>query len=172
MKPSVNSSAEPEQNALPRLPLKLHHRAKQIAGGHHPDPRDNRVKYIKVRAIAERYQTRLMQDVPGPRGYNLAGVERYTVAGKDKVSPGRHVITLDFDYDGGGVGKGGTAMLTVDGKKVASEHLPQTIAYRMSLDETLDIGEDTGTPVGEDYKVPFKFTGDLEKSPSTSPRRS
>ena len=95
--------------------------------------------------------------------YNLAGVERYTVAGKDKVPPGRHVITLDFNYDGDGVGKGGQATLTVDGEKVASEHLPQTIAYRMSLDETLDIGEDTGTPVSEDYKVPFKFTGELEK---------
>jgi arylsulfatase len=33
----------------------------------------------------------------------------------------------------------------------------------MSLDETLDIGEDTGTPVSEDYKVPFRFTGELEK---------
>jgi arylsulfatase len=95
--------------------------------------------------------------------YNLAGVERYTVAGKDKVPPGRHVITLDFNYDGDGVGKGGQATLTVDGEKVASEHLPQTIPYRMSLDETLDIGEDTGTPVSEDYKVPFKFTGKLGK---------
>jgi len=95
--------------------------------------------------------------------YNLVGVERYTVAGKDKLKPGRHVITLDFNYDGGGVGKGGQATLTVDGKKVASKKLPQTIAYRMSLDETLDIGEDTGTPVSEDYKVPFKFTGTLHK---------
>ncbi|MGD0420437.1 MAG: hypothetical protein ABSA68_12820 [Xanthobacteraceae bacterium] len=33
----------------------------------------------------------------------------------------------------------------------------------MSLDETLDIGEDTGTPVSEDYRVPFKFTGKLNK---------
>ena len=95
--------------------------------------------------------------------YNLAGVERYTVAGKDKLTPGRHVITLDFNYDGGGVGKGGQATLTVEGKVVASQRLPQTIAYRMSLDETLDIGEDTGTPVSEDYKVPFKFTGTLHK---------
>ena len=44
-------------------------------------------------------------------------------------------------------GKGGQATLTVDSEKVASEHLPQTIAYRMSLNETLDIGEDTGTPI-------------------------
>ncbi len=95
--------------------------------------------------------------------YNLAGVERYTVAGEEKVPPGRHVITVDFNYDGGGVGKGGEATLTVDGEKVASGRLDQTIAYRMSLDETLDVGEDTGTPVSEDYEVPFKFTGDIEK---------
>jgi len=95
--------------------------------------------------------------------YNLAGVKRYNVAGEDKLTPGRHVVTVDFNYDGGGVGKGGEATLTVDGKKVASEHLPQTIPFRMSLDETLDIGEDTGTPISEDYKVPFKFTGKLEK---------
>jgi arylsulfatase A-like enzyme len=95
--------------------------------------------------------------------YNLAGVERYTVAGSDKLEPGRHVVTLDFVYDGGGVGKGGKATLTVDGKKVASEKLPKSIAFRMSLDETLDIGEDTGTPVSEDYHVPFNFTGKLEK---------
>jgi hypothetical protein len=94
--------------------------------------------------------------------YNLCGVERYEVAGKEALGPGRHVITLDFNYDGG-VGAGGQATLTVDGKKVASKKLPRTIAYRMSLDETLDIGEDTGTPISEDYKVPFKFTGKLEK---------
>ena len=95
--------------------------------------------------------------------YNLCGVERYSVAGDEKLSPGRHVVTLDFIYDGGGVGKGGQATLTVDGEKVASARLLQTIPFRMSLDETLDIGEDTGTPVSEDYQVPFKFTGNLEK---------
>lgn len=30
----------------------------------------------------------------------------------------------------GGVGNGGQATLAVDGEKVVSEHLPQTIAYR------------------------------------------
>jgi len=95
--------------------------------------------------------------------YNLAGVERYTVAGKEPLLPGRHVVTLDFNYDGGGVGKGGQANLSVDGETVDSQRLPKTIAFRMSLDETLDIGEDTGTPVSEDYTVPFKFTGKLEK---------
>ena len=95
--------------------------------------------------------------------YNLAGVERYTVSGENELTPGRHVITLDFNYDGGEVGSGGEATLSVDAEVVASERIPRTIAFRMSLDETLDIGEDTGTPVSEDYHVPFEFTGELEK---------
>lgn len=93
--------------------------------------------------------------------YNLVGVERHTVTGK-ALKPGKHVVTVDFKYDGG-VGGSGTATLSVDGKVVSSKKIPRTIAYRVSLDETLDIGEDTGTPVSEDYKVPFKFTGELHK---------
>ncbi|WP_425397535.1 sulfatase-like hydrolase/transferase [Aeoliella sp.] len=95
--------------------------------------------------------------------YNLCDVERYRVEGKEPLKPGKHAIALDFKYDGGGLAKGGTATLSVDGEVVATTEFPQTIGYRMSLDETLDIGEDTGTPVSEDYKVPFKFTGEIEK---------
>jgi arylsulfatase len=49
----------------------------------------------------------------------------------------------------------------VDDKPVAQGHLERTIPLRVSLNETLDIGEDTGTPVSEDYRVPFTFTGTL-----------
>jgi len=94
--------------------------------------------------------------------YNLCGVERYRVEGKEAIPAGRHVVTLDFNYDGGGLGKGGKANLSVDGKTVATATIPRTIPFRMSLDETLDIGMDTGTPVSEDYEVPFDFTGGLE----------
>ena len=38
------------------------------------------------------------------------------------------------------------------------------LAFRLSLDEGLDCGEDTGTPITEDYQVPFKFTGELKKA--------
>ena len=95
--------------------------------------------------------------------YNLADVKRYRVEGKDPLQPGKHVLTFDFNYKGGGLGKGGTATLSVDGNKVDSTEFPRTIAFRMSLDETLDIGEDTGTPVSEDYEVPFEFSGEIEK---------
>jgi len=33
---------------------------------------------------------------------------------------------------------------------------------RFSIDETFDVGEDTGTPVNLNYDVPFKFTGQIE----------
>jgi arylsulfatase A-like enzyme len=95
--------------------------------------------------------------------YNTVGVFRYTVAAPDQLSPGHHTIVLDFTYDGGGLGKPGTAKLLVDGKQVAEARIERTIPFRISADETLDIGEDTGTPVSEDYHVPFRFTGDLKK---------
>ena len=70
---------------------------------------------------------------------------------------------VDFKYDGGGIGKGGTVTINVDDKAIAQGCVDRTIPFRMSLDETLDIGEDTGTPVSEDHHVPFKFTGTLNR---------
>lgn len=95
--------------------------------------------------------------------YNLVGVERYNIAGKDKLTPGKHTLVYQFKFDGGGLGSSGTATLAVDGKTVGTTKYQRTIGYRVSLDETLDIGEDTGTPVSEDYKVPSKFTGAIGK---------
>lgn len=67
--------------------------------------------------------------------------------------------------DGGGPGKGALGTLLVDGKQVGQGRIDHTIAARYSLDETFDVGEDTGTAVVDDYsaKLPFKFTGTLEK---------
>jgi hypothetical protein len=44
---------------------------------------------------------------------------------------------------------------------------------KFSLDESFDVGEDTGTPVIDDYdaKMPFKFTGKLEKVENSSDKR-
>jgi hypothetical protein len=55
---------------------------------------------------------------------------------------------------------------------VAEGRIERTIPFRISADETLDIGEDTGTPVSEDYHVPFRFTGDLKKLAIRRTRRS
>ncbi len=95
--------------------------------------------------------------------YNLANIAHSDIVAKDAVAPGKHAILFDLKYDGGGIGKGGTGTISVDGKQVAQGRIGATMPVRFSFDETFDIGEDTGTPVSEDYEVPFKFTGQIEK---------
>jgi arylsulfatase A-like enzyme len=96
--------------------------------------------------------------------YNLLDLARFRLAGKDPLSPGTHTIVFDFVYDGPGVAKGGTGTLKVDGKEVSTLKIPKTIPFLMTIDETFDVGIDLRTGVNdEDYKVPFKFTGKVNK---------
>ena len=95
--------------------------------------------------------------------YNFVDVVHTEFAGADALSPGKHTLVMDFVYNGGGIGKGGTVALKVDGKTVNSGKLEKTIPIRITLDESLDVGEDTGTPVNRSYDVPNKFTGEIEK---------
>ena len=90
---------------------------------------------------------------------------KFRVASSVPLTPGKHNIRFDFGYDGGGIGKGGTGTMFVDNVKVAEGRIPQTVRARFSLDETFDVGEDTGTPVIEDYadRMPFRFSGKLVK---------
>jgi hypothetical protein len=52
--------------------------------------------------------------------YNLFGVQRFTVEGNRPVPDGTHQVRVEFAYDGGGLGKGGTATLFVDGERVGT----------------------------------------------------
>ena len=90
---------------------------------------------------------------------------KFRIASKTALAPGKHVVRFDLQYDGGGRGKGALGVLTVDGAKVAEGRIATTIANRYSLDETFDVGQDTGTAVVDDYtvKMPFLFSGTLEK---------
>ena len=90
---------------------------------------------------------------------------KFRITSDQSLTAGNHVIRLSFKYSGGGIGKPATGVLFVDGKQVADGPIPRTIPIRFSLDETFDVGEDTGTPVVEDYvaKMPFAFTGTLKK---------
>ena len=94
--------------------------------------------------------------------YNVANLERYVIEG-DVLSPGKHEIRYEFQYDGGGPGMGGNGKLFVDDVLVGEGRIERTMGFRISLDETFDIGSDAGEPVSEDYHVPFDFPGTLEK---------
>jgi arylsulfatase A-like enzyme len=80
------------------------------------------------------------------------------------LAPGKHTIVFDFKYDGPGVAKGGTGVLTADGREVATLKVPKTVPFLLPADETFDIGVDTRTGVNElDYQVPFRFNGKIDK---------
>lgn len=97
--------------------------------------------------------------------YNFIGMERYTVASTEKLTPGKHTIKFDFAYDGEGIGKGGLATMYIDDKKVGEGRIERTQSGIFSADETADVGIDLATPVvetiGSEHKS--KFTGRIPK---------
>jgi len=95
--------------------------------------------------------------------YNLLGVARYTVTSSTPIAPGRHVLGVDFKYDGGGFGKGAVATLLIDGASASVGRVERTAPFVIEYGEGVDVGRDTGTPVSEDYQVPFDFAGQLDK---------
>jgi len=95
--------------------------------------------------------------------YNWLGLHRYTLAAKQALPAGKAIIHYEFAYDGGGVGKGGTGTLYVNGQNVATGRIDRTQCCAFSADEGADVGADEGTPVTDAYKVPFKFTGKIAK---------
>ena len=94
--------------------------------------------------------------------YNFYGVERYYIEGQKEIPPGQHQVRMEFDYDGGGLAKGGTVTLYLDGEKVGEGRVEQTEPIVFSADETCDIGFEAGSPVSEDYGPKGnKFTGEV-----------
>jgi len=95
--------------------------------------------------------------------YNWLGHELYTIAGLEPLPTGKVNLKLVFDYDGGGLGKGGLARLTVNGRFAAEGRIEKTVPFLFSMSgETLDVGEDTGSPAGP-YESGFPFTGTIRK---------
>src|SRR5262249_51313396 len=72
--------------------------------------------------------------------YNFLDLERFRWEGQEALTPGKHTIVFDFTYDGPGFGRGGTGILRVDGKDVATKKVPHTIPFLITIDETFDVG--------------------------------
>jgi arylsulfatase len=85
--------------------------------------------------------------------YNLLGVQYFYAESNNVLPPGTHQVRMEFAYAGGGLGKGGTASLFVDGKKVGEGKVGATAAMIFSADDGCDVGEDTAAPVSPDYKA-------------------
>jgi arylsulfatase len=83
--------------------------------------------------------------------YNFFGLKTTIVEGTKVVPAGDHQIRMEFDYEGGGLAKGATVRLYVDGQPGGEGRLDATVPMAFSGDETTDVGRDTGTPVSPDY---------------------
>ena len=71
--------------------------------------------------------------------YNLLDLERTSWTGS-ALGAGKHTVVFDFKYDGPGPGKGGTGVLTVDGKAMERKELKHTVPLFFTISETFDVG--------------------------------
>jgi len=83
--------------------------------------------------------------------YNFLGLKQFDVTATSPLPTGKHQVRVESAYDGGGLGKGATVTLYLDGDKVGEGRVDRTHAFFFSMDETLDIGSDQGEPVSPDY---------------------
>ena len=94
-------------------------------------------------------------------GHPLA--KRSQLSAKNPLTKGKCTLVVDFQYDGGGMGKGGLLTMYANGTAVAEGRLEETIPIQFSLGEGLDIGMDVGSAVDFTYTLPFAFTGRIEQ---------
>ena len=95
--------------------------------------------------------------------YNLFGLQRFHVAGEQEIPSGTHQVRMEFAYDGGGLGKGGSVTLYVDGEPVGEGRVEATVPMLFSADETCDVGSDTASAVSDDYTPEgSRFMGAIE----------
>lgn len=94
---------------------------------------------------------------------NFLGRSITRVTSEKPLPAGKVKVRAEFQYDGGGLGKGGVMTLFVDGAKVGTSRIEQTQGITLGLGGTLDIGTDTGSAVDNAYTPPFEFTGTIRQ---------
>jgi len=94
--------------------------------------------------------------------YNWMGIEKYDINATQKLTPGKHTVKFEFQYEGGR-GKGGKGIISVDGNKVAEGMIKNTHANVYGLDEPADVGTDSNTPVTAVYHHNPRFNGIIRK---------
>jgi arylsulfatase len=84
-------------------------------------------------------------------GYNWFNSEHYVIRAPDPLPTGKVSVQYQFDFDGGAPGAGGTGTLVIDGQVVAEGRIERTVPFIFSADETMDLGQDSASPVTDDY---------------------
>ncbi len=90
--------------------------------------------------------------------YNFGDV-RYVIRSDAEVMEGRSTLRFEFAKTGP---HRGTGTLLIDGERVGVGELSETWPF-MAAQAGLHCGRDDGSPVSEQYEVPFTFTGTLRR---------
>ncbi|MGZ9274321.1 MAG: arylsulfatase, partial [Nitrospira sp.] len=83
--------------------------------------------------------------------YNFGGFKYFIIEGSTPLPAGEHQVRMEFQYAGGGLGKGGKVSLYADGTKIGEGDVGATLAMIFSADDGCDVGEDSGAPVSPEY---------------------
>ena len=95
--------------------------------------------------------------------YNVLGIKEFPIVATEPIPAGKHQVRMEFAYDGGGLGKGGTVTLYYDGKEVGEGKIGLTQAMIFSADETTDVGYESGTAVSSELTPgTSRFNGKIE----------
>jgi arylsulfatase A-like enzyme len=96
--------------------------------------------------------------------YNWFDEDRSEIVSTEPVPTGKSIVRMDFAYDGasGETGKGGEVTLYANDQVIGSGHVDKTVPARFGID-TFGVGEDSGAPVADSYRPPFRFTGTIDK---------
>ncbi|MFM1725788.1 MULTISPECIES: arylsulfatase [Rhodococcus] len=94
--------------------------------------------------------------------YNFFGIERSYIRAPSPVAAGVHQVRSEFAYDGGGLGKGATVTLFVDGTPVVAGRIERTEPIGFGYEYT-DVGRDSLSTVTPEYPAGDNgFTGRID----------
>jgi arylsulfatase len=97
--------------------------------------------------------------------YNNNG-KRYYVRSTKRIPARGGQIKLRFEFEKTGkekFGASGIGRLYINNEKAGEAEIPHTVRFVYAIDESFDIGHDTGSPVTDEYKAGAVFTGVIKK---------
>jgi arylsulfatase len=95
--------------------------------------------------------------------FSLRPEDRFTIASETALDASLEEVEFRFEYDGGGIGKGGTLTIFSGDRQLAQGRVERTISIPAGLGETMDTGRDTGVPVTRTPAGQAVFEGDIHE---------
>jgi len=89
--------------------------------------------------------------------------DQSVITGDRALPLGPATVEFFFEYDGGGLRKGGEMHVLINGEEVGAGRIEKQVLVRAGLGETFDIGRDTGVPVVQQPVGQMPFEGEIHR---------